>query len=92
MTTYIVTYDLNKEVKRPDILKEIKKGGNWAKLSESSYAISTNETAEQVYSRLKPYLDNNDNCYIITLSRPYTGWGPKEVNDWLESHLQYQRA
>ncbi|PCD66842.1 hypothetical protein [Rhizobium phaseoli] len=92
MPTLIVTYDLNKEVKRADILKEIKKAQNWAKLSESSYAIETRESPQQVYGRLKPYLDGNDTCYIITLTSPYFGQGPKEVNDWLEKRLTYQRA
>lgn len=92
MPTLIVTFDLNKEVKRPNILKEIKKGGNWAKLSESSYAISTYETPQQVFARLKPYIDGNDNCYVVTLNAPYCGRGPEDVNKWLEGHLYYQRA
>ena len=92
MSTLIVTFDLNKEVKRPNILKEIKKGGNWAKLSESSYAISTSESPLQVYKRLEPYLDGNDNCYVITLNAPYYGQGPQDVNQWLENNLEYQRT
>ncbi|WSG73073.1 hypothetical protein U8P80_16180 [Rhizobium beringeri] len=92
MSTLLVTYDLNKEVNRPDILKEIKKSQSWAKLSESSYAIETYETPQQVFSRLSPYLDDNDNCYIITLNAPYSGRGPKEVNEWLAKRLTYQRA
>jgi len=92
MSTLIVTYDLNKEIKRPNILGEIKKGGNWAKLSESSYAISTTETPYQVYQRLEPYLDGNDNCYVMTLNAPFYGQGPKEVNEWLQNHMQHQNA
>lgn len=64
-------------------------GSEWAKLSESSYAISTGNTVDEVHSYLKPVLDSNDNIYIITLKKPYTGFGPKDVNDWLESNLTY---
>jgi len=88
MITYIVTYDLNKETKRPPIVKEIKDLGNWAKLSESSYAISTSLSAQQVYEKLKHLIDNNDNLYVITLKNPYSGFGKKEVNDWLEQNLK----
>lgn len=88
MNTYIVTYDLNKETKRPPIVKEIKDFGNWAKLSESSYAINTNLSVQQVYEKLKHLIDSNDNLYIITLKKPYSGFGKKEVNDWLEQHLK----
>ncbi len=86
MATYTVTYDLNKEVKRPKIVEETKKT-IWAKLSESSYAISTTETVNQVYARLSGFLDGNDNLYVITLSRPYTGFGQQDVNSWLAKQL-----
>ncbi|MGQ3209549.1 hypothetical protein [Shinella sp.] len=84
---YVVTYDLNKETARPDILTEIKKSDGYAKLSESSYAVSTDETPDQLYKRLEKYLDDNDQLYIISLSRPYSGSGPVDVNSWLDQHI-----
>lgn len=87
MATYIVAYDLNKETKRPNIVEEVKKGGNWARLSESSYAVETSESQTQVMARLRKHLDDNDNCYVVTLSRPWDGWGPKDVIDWLRNKL-----
>ncbi len=92
MRTLVVTYDLNFETRRPDILKEIKGGGNWAKLSESSYAIHTSETPQQVYKRLEPYLDDNDNLLVITLNAPWWGRAPQDVLDWLMPKLQFQNA
>jgi hypothetical protein len=86
MATYVVAYDLNKETTRPKITAEIKKD-SWAKLSESSYAIDTSETPEGVYSRLKSMVDDNDNIYVITLSEPWTGYGPQAVIDWLTERL-----
>lgn len=88
MTVYIVTYDLNKETKRPNILSDIK-STSWAKLSESSYAISTTETPTEVYNRLGEHIDSNDNLYIITLNKPYFGQGPQDVNDWLADNLTW---
>lgn len=85
--TLLITYDLNKETKRPPIVQAIKDLGNWARLSESSYAVSTNLSPTQVHTAVKPHLDDNDNIYIITLTRPYTGFGPKDLNDWLEKNL-----
>ncbi|MER9893287.1 hypothetical protein NKJ40_14540 [Mesorhizobium sp. M0119] len=89
MSTFIVTYDLNKETARPKIVDEVKASAGWARLSESSYAISTSETVNQVYERFKKHLDGNDNFYVISLRRPYAGWGKKDVNDWLEKHLPH---
>lgn len=87
MATYIVTYDLNKEIRRPDIVGAIHKHDGWAKLSESSYAIATSSTPQQVYNGLLKYLDGDDQLYVITLRKPYYGQGSKEVNDWLANNL-----
>lgn len=83
---YVVTYDLNKESIRPDIVGEVKKT-SWAKLSESSYAIETDETATQVLARFRKHLDSNDHCFVITLKSPWDGRGPKDVIDWLSKRL-----
>ena len=88
MSAYLITYDLNQEVTRPKIVQKIKNSfSTWARLSESSYAIVTSQTVEQVYSILKPMIDGNDFIYVINLTKPYTGFGSKEVNDWLEHNL-----
>lgn len=89
MAVYLVTYDLNKETTRPKILDKIRAYEGWARLSESSYAISTNQTSDQVYANLKTMIDGNDQLYIITIKRPYSGFGPKEINEWLEKNLPY---
>jgi CRISPR/Cas system-associated endoribonuclease Cas2 len=88
MAVLLVTYDLNKEAHRPKILEEIRKG-SWQKLSESSYVIETDENPEQVYVRLQRCIDSNDIIYVITLKRPYWGWGPEDVNEWLDARVTY---
>jgi hypothetical protein len=87
MTVYLVTYDLNKETKRPPLLAYLRHTYDWAKLSESSYAISTNHSADTVAAGFGQFLDNNDQLYVIRLTQPLAGWGPKVVNDWLNQRL-----
>jgi hypothetical protein len=90
MAVYLVTYDLNKEVKRPPIVDKIKEVcTSWAMLSESSYAITHNGSPDDVYNAMKPLLDQNDQIYIIALKQPWQGFGPKEVNEWLSKNLSY---
>lgn len=87
MPVLLVTYDLNRPGKDySNLLSAIKKF-SWARLSESSYAVATSLSPQAVFDRLRPYLDTNDHLYVINLVRPYAGFGPKEVNDWLEQHL-----
>lgn len=88
MKILIVTYDLNKENKSEaysSILDIIKSEKNWAKLSESSYAMHTNMTPQMVYERAKPYIDENDHFMVFTLTKPYFGRHSKAVIDWLQS-------
>lgn len=87
MAVYVVAYDLNKETRRPPIVDEVKKSPGWCMLSESSYAISTQESPDQVYQRFKPLLDDNDNLFVITLRKPFQSWASQERNDWLTNHL-----
>jgi hypothetical protein len=87
MTVLLVTYDLNAPGKKhKEVLEKIKEYP-WAKLSESSYAIKTTSTPQSLFDSLKPHIDNSDNLYVITLKMPYAGFGPKDVNDWLDSNL-----
>jgi hypothetical protein len=67
--------------------KEKDKKDDWAWLSESSYAIVSNLPPQSVTDQARKYLDPNDNIYVITLKRPYWGWGPEDVNKWLERNL-----
>ncbi|ESY58294.1 MULTISPECIES: hypothetical protein [unclassified Mesorhizobium] len=88
---YLVAYDLNREVIRPKIVDEVRKTP-WARLSESSYVIETNESVDQVHARFRQYLDANDDFFVLTVSRPYTGYGPKAVIAYLDTKLSQSRA
>ena len=87
MAILLVTYDLMKPGQDySDLLKSIK-SYPWAKLSESSYAIDTAKTPKQIYDELRSSIDQNDHLFVITLSRPYYGYGPKDVVAWLDGRL-----
>jgi hypothetical protein len=89
MQVILITYDLNKPGQDYQDFHSFIKKHNWARLSESSYAITSAETVSAIMESLRRFMDQNDNVYIITLKRPYSGFGPKAVNDWLEQFLTY---
>lgn len=89
MAVYLVTYDLNKETSRPNIVGLVRKYGAWARLSESSYAIVTDGTPSDVYQTFRQVLDDNDQLYVITLKKPWDGQGGPDVNTWLENNLPW---
>ncbi|EMC9925301.1 hypothetical protein VPH80_004579 [Vibrio parahaemolyticus] len=87
MAVLLITYDLNSPGQNHSKLLDAIKEYPWARLSESSYAIKTVESPSTVFNTLKPHIDNNDNLYIVTMTKPYSGYGPQDVNDWLENNL-----
>ncbi len=88
MNFYLVTYDLNARGQNyTELIDKIKEGGKWARLSESSYAVGTEKTPQQLFDRLKTSLDSNDQLYIVTIGKPFIGRGDRDVNNWLESNL-----
>ena len=87
MAVLLITYDLNKPGKDYNGLLGAIRSYGYAKLSESSYAIKTEKSAQTIFSYLKQFIDDNDNMYIINLKKPYAGYGPKAVNDWLDKNL-----
>jgi hypothetical protein len=87
MTVKLVTYDLNQPgQKHANVLAEIRKL-NYKKLSESSYAVDTFLTPDQLFDLFGPLIDENDRVAIITLSKPFQGWLNKETIGWLENNL-----
>ena len=90
MAALLITYDLNAPGQEHDkIHDKIKTFNGWASLSESSYAVSTSLAPNQVYSQFESLLDSNDHIWIISLKKPYSGFGSKKVIDWLDANLTY---
>ncbi len=87
MTVRLVTYDLRKPGQLYNAFYKTLHSYPYAKLSESSYAVETQETPQQVYDKLAPSIDKNDQIYIISLSRPLWYLGNVDVNKWLEARL-----
>ena len=87
MSVLLITYDLNKPGQDYSDFIDTFKKYSWARLSESSYAIKTSKSPSIIRDELSPHMDKNDYVYVITLSKPYSGFGPKKVNTWLDENL-----
>ena len=88
MASYVISYDLNSPgQKHTKLLAKIKSYGSWARLSESCYAISTFKSPDGIFSDLAGLIDRNDQLYVIGLHRPWNGFGPNDVNTWLDTEL-----
>ncbi len=87
MAVRLIAYDLNKpRQNRAKVLKKIKTY-SWAMLSESSYAVRTNEVPSTIVNKFEPLLDDNDSFLVLTLTQPYQGQADEGVVDWLQAAL-----
>lgn len=85
MATYIITYDLSAPGRRyDDLYKRIRAYEDYAHITESSWAIKTDNTAEAVWDYLAGAIDSNDKLFVCALTVP-AAWRvlDDEVNDWL---------
>ncbi len=87
MTALLVAYDLSSPGQDYQDFYEIIKGYPWVKLSESAYAISTKESTKTVYGKLETHMDQNDQVYVVNLGNDWSGYGPKDINNWLTQNL-----
>ena len=88
MARYIITYDLSAPGRNYDALYEgIKAYGTWGRITESSWAIVTSDTAATVRDNLSQVVDSNDKLFVGTLSAPWASWGlGKDIGDWLREN------
>jgi hypothetical protein len=90
MSVLLITYDFKNEGKRKRAnyprFSKIRDSYDNVRLSESTYAINTFESAETVYNKLKGVIDSDDAVFVVALTRPYLGPAPN-VLDWLDRNL-----
>jgi hypothetical protein len=96
MPVLLLTYDLNKERNAKgdyNKLYQVRDTYDYVRLSESCYALSTTETPQEVFEKLRAAtaLDDDDSVYLITLRQvSLAGQGPKGTNEWLGFHVQFR--
>jgi len=85
---YIVSYDLRKLGRDyKGLFDELEVSPSWWHYLESTWLIATSESANELYDRLRVYLDHGDSILIIQAGTQMQGWLPKEAWEWIEREL-----
>ena len=90
MAVLLVMYDLNREGKSSHDYREfykVLKSYDWVRLSDSAYAIKTEARPDQVWSRLKPNTDADDDVLVVTLTFPLAGVHRTDTIRWIQRNL-----
>ncbi|MCJ8143975.1 hypothetical protein MKI84_13710 [Ancylobacter sp. A5.8] len=88
MPVFLVTFDLRDSGNAENLIEAIKQT-SWTQFTPTSFAVSTAETDEALFFRLRPFTSDGDSLYVSMLKKPYRGMGFREVNYWLEENLRY---
>ena len=88
MTSYAINYDLRKPgADYQALFDEIKRSQTWWHYLESTWLVVTQETPDQIWSRLVKYVDKNDYLLIIEIRDNCQGWLPKDAWDWIHTNV-----
>ena len=85
---YIVTYDLRKPGKDyKGLYEQLKNSPRWWHYLDSTWLIATQETANQLYNRLRQCLDVGDHILVIEAGRNIQGWLPEKAWEWIKQEI-----
>lgn len=85
MSVVVILSDALAEQKRVEIAHTVSRYGECVPLTESSYALHTELSAQEISAALKREVGINRGVYVIPLKRSYRGRAPARVRQWLRS-------
>lgn len=90
---YLIIYDLRNPGRDYNSLYDAIKGlsNNLQHPLESTWFVASTGTltAQTIFDRLKPYMDDNDNLFIVNMNNPADrqGWMPKTFWQWFSINM-----
>ena len=69
------------------LYQAIKSYGTWGKLTESSWAIVSNQTVENIRNFLLNFIDGNDRIMVILSGKSAAWQNIMAENNWLQQNL-----
>lgn len=89
MSTYAITYDLNRPGQNyDDLFEAIKATGNWWHCLDSTWLVKSALSAAQIRDSLNTKLDANDKLLVVALSGEgaWAGFN-SDCSRWLKENL-----
>lgn len=88
MTCYIITYDLRQPGRDySPLYAKIKSYNGWAKVTESTWAVVTDESAASIRDALLSIADSNDRIFVVKSGVEAAWVNSMCKNEWLKKHL-----
>jgi hypothetical protein len=93
MKLYQINYDLRKQRDYAALYERIRKYGFYCHALESSWVISTNQTAAQVRDNLAQAMDKDDGLLVTLLANEAAWQGlDAKIGTWLKQQMERKAA
>lgn len=91
---YAINYDLRgPKADYEPLLSSIKSLGQWWHYLDSMWLVVSQETVQNLYTRLSPNLKPGDHLIILDVtSSAYYGILPRDAWPWIEARLNEERG
>lgn len=87
MKCFIITYDLRFQRNYESLWNAIKTYNKWGKITESTWAIVTEQSASEIRNYLTQFIDNDDRLFIIKSGGEAAWKNAMANNAWLKENL-----
>ncbi|MDD5198044.1 MAG: CRISPR-associated protein Cas2 [Candidatus Gracilibacteria bacterium] len=87
MATYIVSYDLINNKDYSSLTDKIKSYGTYAKILESLWAVSTEQSAKILANNLLSTMDNDDRIFVLKSGQEAAWKNALCTDKWLLDNL-----
>ena len=65
------------------LFDELQKSRKWWHWIDSIWLLRTEESADRIYGRLEPHLDDDISLFITEIGSDHQGWLPRKAWKWI---------
>jgi hypothetical protein len=89
MATYIVSYDLTqaRPTEYETLYSRLKEYGTWAKITESTWAVVTSQSAKEVRDTLSKHIHKGDRLFVVKSGVESAWQNVRCRSEWLKKNL-----
>jgi len=89
MPCYLITYDVNRGTRRDydELYAAIKEYGTWARVTESTWLVVTDDRATEVRDHLLSFMDDRDRLFVLKSGVAGAWHNVRCRNEWLQKWL-----
>ena len=85
---YLVAYAFpGPSEKYADLFHELKESRRWWHYIDAVWLLNTDESADEIFERLEPYLDDDISLFITEIGNDHQGWLTDRAWKWIRKHV-----